>query len=264
MSQLSPASFFPIFVLHPPIAAAKQSKKICPYPCSHVPVSNNNRMEYETDGYLEPLKTESSGVLNVRRSRTATSSRSPTTPSGSERSGDSNQLPFLHGSLMRSRTEKDPHRYYEVIKVLGEGSMGSVSKVQKRKSVVGGSARSYYVEEEKRRSRWWCPGVRIPCFIFCPVLSVEKSKNSLLQTIEEHCPASETLLPPPTTMVLSESSHGSSSSSIITYGRKDVIYALKSIHIDRVKDAVYRKELMNEIAILQTLDHPNIVKAIVG
>jgi serine/threonine protein kinase len=96
------------------------------------------------------------------------------------------------------------------------------------------------------------------------VFTVEKSRNSLLQTIEEHSPASETLLPPPTAKTLSESSNGSSSSSIITYGRKDVIYALKSIHIDRVKDAVYRKELMNEIAILQTLDHPNIVKAIVG
>jgi serine/threonine protein kinase len=165
---------------------------------------------------------------------------------------------------MRSRTEKDPHHYYEVIKVLGEGSMGSVSKVQKWKSVVGGSARSSYVEEEKRRSQWWCPGVRMPCFTFCPVLTVEKSKNSLLQTIEEHSPASETLLPLPTTKALSESSNGSSSSSIITYGRRDVIYALKSIHIDRVKDAVFRKELMNEIAILQTLDHPNIVKAIVG
>ncbi|KAL3935778.1 MAG: hypothetical protein SGBAC_008767 [Bacillariaceae sp.] len=44
--------------------------------------------------------------------------------------------------------------------------------------------------------------------------------------------------------------------------RKDVPYALKSIHVDRVRDTVYRMELMNEIVILQTLDHPNIVKAI--
>lgn len=230
-------------------------------------------MEYETDSHFEPLKSESEKVIqsdgfNVK-SRAPASSWSLNTPSGSERSGDSIPLPSLHGSLMRSRTKKNPHRYYEVIKVLGEGSMGSVSKVQKRKSALGGSARVSYVQDEKRRSHWWCPGIQIPCFIFCPVSTPEKPKNSLLGTIEEDVPDSEPVLPPVrksgSEKTISESSREESSvSSIITYGSNNVIYALKSIHVERVKDAVYRKELMNEIAILQTLDHPNIVKAMVG
>ena len=43
---------------------------------------------------------------------------------------------------------------------------------------------------------------------------------------------------------------------MITYESNDVVYALKSIHLDRCKDRVFRQELMNEIAILQRLDHP--------
>lgn len=38
------------------------------------------------------------------------------------------------------------------------------------------------------------------------------------------------------------------------------IYALKSIQLDRVKP-LYVEELKNEIAILKSTDHPNIVKA---
>jgi calcium-dependent protein kinase len=38
------------------------------------------------------------------------------------------------------------------------------------------------------------------------------------------------------------------------------VYALKSIILDRVKDAAYVDELKNEISILRSLDHPNIVK----
>jgi serine/threonine protein kinase len=48
---------------------------------------------------------------------------------------------------------------------------------------------------------------------------------------------------------------------MISYGEVSVVYALKSIILDRVADPTFRKELMNEIAILRTVDHPNIVKA---
>ena len=51
-----------------------------------------------------------------------------------------------------------------------------------------------------------------------------------------------------------------STSSIITYGHKDVVYALKSIHLDRVQSSDFMKELKNEVAILKELDHANIVK----
>lgn len=41
---------------------------------------------------------------------------------------------------------------------------------------------------------------------------------------------------------------------------EDHIYALKSIQLDRVS-TLFLDELKNEIAILRSLDHPNIVKA---
>jgi len=40
----------------------------------------------------------------------------------------------------------------------------------------------------------------------------------------------------------------------------EYMYALKSIHLDRVSP-VFLKELQNEIRILRSMDHPNIVKA---
>jgi hypothetical protein len=47
----------------------------------------------------------------------------------------------LRGNLTRQQRNRDPFFYYKVVAVLGVGSMGSVAKVRKRESVVGGSAR---------------------------------------------------------------------------------------------------------------------------
>jgi hypothetical protein len=56
----------------------------------------------------------------------------------------------VHGNLMRANPgHRDPMRYYQIIKVLGEGSMGSVAKVKRRDRAKGGSARSQFVEEER-------------------------------------------------------------------------------------------------------------------
>lgn len=52
-------------------------------------------------------------------------------------------------------------------------------------------------------------------------------------------------------------------SSLITYGnKKEQTYALKSIIMDRCSSAEFRDELKNEVEILKSLDHPNIVRAI--
>ena len=47
----------------------------------------------------------------------------------------------LRSNLMRQQKDRDPLFYYEVVNVLGLGSMGSVAKVRKRTEVLGGSAR---------------------------------------------------------------------------------------------------------------------------
>lgn len=53
--------------------------------------------------------------------------------SGSEHSAS------IHSNILQE-IDNDPFRKYEVVQVLGEGSMGAVFKVQIRKSQVGGSA----------------------------------------------------------------------------------------------------------------------------
>jgi serine/threonine protein kinase len=148
---------------------------------------------------------------------------------------------------MRSQKERDPYRFYDVIGILGEGSMGSVCKVKKQQSAVGGSSRSEFVESERRRK--WCFGHS--CFLlFCPVNAVEKTRNGSLHTIQENSSIALDELPIDQSMKSRESR-----SSIIAFGRKDkdVVYALKTIHMSRARNSVYRKELLNEIAILQTL-----------
>lgn len=46
----------------------------------------------------------------------------------------------IHSNILREIDNNDPFKKYEVVQVLGEGSMGAVFKVQIRKSHVGGSA----------------------------------------------------------------------------------------------------------------------------
>ena len=52
-------------------------------------------------------------------------------------------------------------------------------------------------------------------------------------------------------------------SSLIKYGtKKEVYYALKSIILERCSSQEFRDELKNEVEILKSMDHPNIVRAI--
>lgn len=102
---------------------------------------------------------------------------------------------------------RDPFKYYEPVRQLGSGSMGSVVLMEKKTKHIGGSA---YKSSTK------------------PSLS---------------------------------SSVSSTHSSISNSGRKTIKkqYAMKMINMDRVSQEFY-DELRNEIQILRSLDHPNIVK----
>lgn len=53
-----------------------------------------------------------------------------------------------------------------------------------------------------------------------------------------------------------------STSSLITYGHKDVEYALKSIHLDRVSSSDFMKELKNEGRTICLL--PGLIMVLVG
>lgn len=110
-------------------------------------------------------------------------------------------------NLVFNTSNRDVHDYYQIVRVLGEGSMGSVACVQKKAEAVGGSA--YTV----KKSGWF-------------------GKTIMKKKVPEQ--------------VLDGSNHK--------------WYALKSIIISRVSKE-FLDELRNEIEILRSLDHPNIVKA---
>jgi serine/threonine protein kinase len=110
-------------------------------------------------------------------------------------------------NLMYEKKNGDVFKHYEEVKLLGEGSMGSVSLV--RKKVSGGES---------------------------------------FDTIHEHKGAAVMLARRPT-------SPGK--------GSPYKEYALKSIVVTRVTDE-FMDELKNEIDLLKSLDHPNIVKVCLG
>mmetsp|Transcript_28057 Transcript_28057/g.61129 ORF Transcript_28057/g.61129 Transcript_28057/m.61129 type:complete len:734 (+) Transcript_28057:58-2259(+) len=239
-----------------------------------------NKVIFDTSGMAAPDHSEAADQVmpmkptssSIRRSVRSPSSRvtAPMTDStrsvGSTSSGGSTHAPSLRDNLMRKQKDsKDPSIYYETVKVLGFGSMGSVTKVKKRSNAVGGSSRRDFV--------WSTHGVEGVCFSL-PIIGTilrrctgkdlgHKVKRNLF---EESSPssamgASSRRIPSPQSSTNSRKMLRSPS-SMISYAHKDIYYALKTIHIDRVTDPTFVQELLNEIDILKTLDHPNIVRPI--
>jgi serine/threonine protein kinase len=116
----------------------------------------------------------------------------------------------LHTNVFRESKE-NVFKKYKTVQMIGQGSMGVVSKVKIRPEQVGGSA-------------------------FHP-----KDKGFLGLGVLKKKPSHRASLP--------SSEHG-----------QEHLYALKSIMLDRVSPA-FVEELKNEINILRSMDHPNIVKA---
>ena len=167
---------------------------------------------------------------------TPPSSSSPIAPSKSPRLGAKS----LRANLTRELRDKDPLFYYEVISVLGTGSMGSVLKVRKKDAVKGGSARQKLLGHFRRERLWR------KCFSLPPL-------GGILQYFLGSA-ADKSL------SVVSTSSNGLGGETEESVG-KDIVYAMKSIHLSRVTDPAFIDELKNEISILRTLDHPHIIKA---
>lgn len=111
-------------------------------------------------------------------------------------------------NLIFNTINRDITKYYEIVKKLGEGSMGSVACVRRMAGAIGGSAYT------TKRKTWFG--------------SIPSRKKKV----------------PDDVMTRSEKK----------------LYALKSIIISRISTE-FLNELKNEISILQTLNHPNIVKA---
>lgn len=157
--------------------------------------------------------------------------------------------------------QRSTNSYYETIRVLGVGSMGSVQLVKKRQSVIGGSARQDYVNS--------IHGVEGFCFSLPIIGHILRSctgkdlgqrvKRNLFVASPSHSVSSRR------DDSVSSSSEDRSllrSPSNISYTKKDMYFALKTIHFDRVTDKQLVEELQNEIDILKSMDHPNIVRAL--
>ena len=150
--------------------------------------------------------------------------------------------------------------------------MGSVAKVRKRASAVGGSARKN-VQEAVRRAKQEKECLQIPVlgwfFKFCVdgVLKQSERPSTRNGSGGSEDFTNSSILRTKGDLFLTSS--GKSASSEISDGISYVTnlpidlktYAMKSIHLNRVTDATFVTELKNEIAILKKLDHPHIVRA---
>jgi serine/threonine protein kinase len=149
------------------------------------------------------------------------------------------RMSSLHSNLMRSQNGRDPLDIYEVLEVLGEGSMGSVSRVRKKDSALGGSARDAFVLSSRSRKccflGWCLPGLKHKF----DDAATRASSHGSWEDDDKSFKSSTRSVPHPEKL-------GRQGSSLITHGHKDVHYALKSIHLDRCSNHTFIDELKNE------------------
>ena len=152
--------------------------------------------------------------------------------------GSNRRIERLSGNLMRSQSSRDPMSIYEVIEIMGEGSMGSVSRVRKRIEAVGGSARAAFVQKHSS-------GVDKCCFGWMQFLKLPSQTDLMIDSSRTDNTAKSTN---------SETSSKKSAkntrkmyrqqSSLVKYDtHKEAFYALKSIHLDRCSTKEYIDEL---------------------
>lgn len=183
----------------------------------------------------------------------STSTRTSTGGISVNSSSSTSRHVSVHGNLTRSIHRRDPMDYYEVISILGEGSMGSVSKVKRRTDSIGGSSRLDYVQREAHRKIEALKEENYCAFILQSMLlplqecwgkHVERKRPSILQSQRSWLDRT------------------SSNLSSVSASRHRTVYALKSIHLGQMSDPGFLVEMENECHLLQSLDHSSIVKAI--
>jgi len=218
--------------------------------CNHAIPCNVDFLEEETE----------SNLANKRCSSSSDSSNDPI-------------IPTLHQSLLRTHKKKDPFQYYDALDMLGGGSMGSVCRVKKR--AVGGSARALFLQEQKKSPFDHVLKKILPCLAFCPIVGSgeeETKTNALVRHRDSSLSSNgdDIMIDDAVTSIANETTNPKTfsknlsrhSDMISFHNDYGVVYALKSIVLNQVKNTVFVEELKNEIAILRTLDHPNICKAI--
>ena len=158
-------------------------------------------------------------------------------------------------------------KVYKFAKDLGQGSMGDVKLVKKRKDKVGGSARRDVQKATALRRKKENLCFRIPLLgdLLCHLTlnnqdeltgASHHSVISFLSSKSEDMTQSTGV---------TTATRGFEDSLVDKTGKasnNEIVYAMKSIHLEQLGDQTYIDELRNEIALLKDLDHPNIVRAI--
>lgn len=162
--------------------------------------------------------------------------------------------PFLHQNLMLERRDCDPMIYYELVTILGEGSMGSVSKVKKRDR--SSSARPGFLQ---RHGMYLL--ARFSRCLDCCFDDDDENEHHQSHPRDLLVPLNSHSFKHDSTSSLYSGTDDSvirqeDLSSMIRFGRQDSFFALKSIHLSMTRNPTLTEELKNEVEILKTLDHP--------
>jgi len=204
--------------------------------------------------------------------------------------------PRLGENMMRKLVNRDPYEIYEPVKLLGTGSMGSVSMVKKRDEYLGGSARFHNLSLRRKLELqgvhpYFVTMFTLPAIggwlLACSGVDVNVSADDALSRslhsnsnfspssqhgsqLAEYFPSDFSLMNisnRSVTSLIQQSPSRQPRFSISTYlmkqraqGKSVFHYALKSIHLSRVHDPTYVRELKNEIDLMKRLDHCHIVR----
>jgi serine/threonine protein kinase len=195
---------------------------------------------------------------------------------------------------LQQEVGRDPHHKtltFHILATLFTGK-GAVCQVRKKEQARGGSARPENVRKvpapglapfraARRQDCWDCFPILGPLFGWAARKTIattkqdafhsNRSEGSFLteDTTENTVGTIEDESARGILAVVQDADkdhslrHSSSASSMIAYGtRKEIVYALKSLILDRCSRQELVQELRNEVEILKSLDHPNIVRAV--
>ena len=173
----------------------------------------------------------------------------------------------LRSNLTRDQMDRNPYYFYEVTQVLGSGGMGEVRLVKKRTDKVGGSARRDIQEAIKRQRRERkCLNLPIIGSVFqlCLDGDLKDSRRRGLSFGGFLGSKRNNALEVSASASFDDSSlsNNCSSDSSGRTSSREILYAMKTIRLNRIKMEGCVDELRNEIAIMRDLDHPHIVRAI--
>jgi len=249
--------------------------------------------------YSTPTKHDASTAAAATSDRSCESLASTISSYSTSSSSSAAKSAVLRSQLMRTHKHRNPEMFYDVIQVLGKGSMGEVAKVCKKPSMVGGSAyrdlSNFYEydhhtstneyaddtndNDKNNTSDCFQSFLRGGFFAYClkgSATTANTDQAKSLQSSPTMTMAGGKDLSTKDTCTSTSMSTISTSPSSFAYAQEEeeeeppctssersetsVRLAMKSIHLDLLTKKVMIEELENEVEILKSLDHPYIVR----